>query len=296
MDKHKNQIPVDEKVPITVIIPTKNEEANIDQCLKSISWAKKIYVVDSNSSDETCQISEDFGAEVVQFEYKGRWPKKKNWAINNLKIDTDWIFILDADERVSVNLKNEIQTAIQSNTHVGYYVRWKFIFLGNWMKYSWSHGWMLRIFKKGYGDYEDLGMGSEGGWDNEVHENIIVQGTSSRLKASLLHETNQDLSFWIEKQNSFSTWNAYRRFDQIKNKKIGIKALFSNDPLLKRKAMKALFIKMPFRPLIVFMYLYIFRLGFLDGRSGFYFCILRSIHEFNISAKMFEIKRNEKRL
>ena len=151
---------------------------------------------------------------------------------------------------------------------------------------------MLRIFRKGMGQYEDLGMGGEGGWDNEVHENVITQGSCGRLKAPLLHDTNQDLSFWIEKQNSFSTWNAKRRIDQLKNSKISLLAFFNSDPLIKRKSLKAIFIRMPLKPLIVFIYLFVVRLGFLDGKSGFYFCILRAIHEFNIGAKIYEMKQN----
>src|SRR5690606_5274307 len=178
------------RLPLTVIIPARNEERNIAQCLDSVAWADQVFVVDSCSSDRTREISEAMGATVVDFHYDGGWPKKKNWAIHNLPIRNEWIFILDADERVSQELREEIARAIQTPDIDGYYLHWKFIFLGRWMKHCWRHGWMLRLFRKGQGEYEDLGMRSEGGWDNEVHENIVVHGTTAKLHHWLIHDSN----------------------------------------------------------------------------------------------------------
>ncbi|MGB0578486.1 MAG: glycosyltransferase family 2 protein [Limisphaerales bacterium] len=279
------------KAPLTVIVPAKNEEMNLRDCLRSVDWVEKVFVVDSHSDDATPKICKDCDVELVQFDYDGGWPKKKNWAIKNLPIKTDWIFILDADERITSDLRAEIEKAIERNDKDGYYTRWKFVFLGRWMKHSWSHGWMLRFFRKGKGEYEDLGMRGEGGWDNEVHENIVVDGPCARLSSPLLHETNQDLAFWIRKQNEFSTWNAKRRLQQLDEPRPSFTALFSGDPLKKRKFLKSLFIRMPFKPVVMFLYLYVLKLGVLDGRSGFYFCVLRAIHEFNIDAKVFEARQ-----
>ena len=150
---------------------------------------------------------------------------------------------------------------------------------------------MLRFFRKGKGVYEDLGMRGEGGWDNEVHENIVVDGPCARLSSPLLHETNQDLAFWIRKQNEFSTWNAKRRLQQLDEPRPSFTALFSGDPLKKRKFLKSVFIRMPFKPVVMFLYLYVLKLGVLDGRAGFYFCVLRAIHEFNIDTKVFEARQ-----
>jgi len=153
---------------------------------------------------------------------------------------------------------------------------------------------MLRLFRKGKGEYEDLGMRGQGGWDNEVHENIIVDGRSGRLHALLLHKTNEDLSFWIRKQNEFSTWNAIRRIQQLRQPMPSLFSLFSGDPLMQRKLLKACFIRLPLRPLVMFLWLYVFKLGVLDGRAGFYFCMLRAIHEFNVAAKVFELIQSAK--
>lgn len=277
-----------EKLPITVIVPTKNEEKNIRACLESVRWAEKVYVVDSRSRDRTGEIARELGAEVVDFDYDGGWPKKKNWAIRNLPIRTPWFLILDADERVDDDLAREMVQAVQHDGIDGWYLRWRFVFLGRWMRHSWSHGWMLRLVRTGRGEYEDLGMRSEGGWDNEVHENIVVQGKTGRLQSWLTHDSNETLSFWIRKQNEFSDWNAVRRRRQLAEGMPPLGFLFASDPLKRRKWLKAVFLRLPFKPVLLFLYLYIFKLGFLDGRAGLYFCALRACHELNISAKVFE--------
>lgn len=279
-------------LPVSVIVPTKNEEQNIKDCLESLYWADEIIVVDSFSEDRTEDFAKKMGAEVIQFDYDGGWPKKKNWTIKNYDFNNEWILIIDADERVPEELKSEIGSAIKDDSIKGYYVRWKFVFLDKWMKHAWSHGWMLRLFKKGYGQYEDLGMRGEGGWDNEVHENIIVEGKTAKLDNYLLHDTNESLSFWIKKQNEFSDWNSKRRYkEEHKSMEAKFKNIFSNDPLKRRRILKWIFLKLPFKPILIFIYLYFFKMGFLDGKEGLYFCALRASHELNINAKVFELKK-----
>lgn len=280
-----------ESLPLTIIIPTRNEEKNIAHCLESVQWADQIFVVDSHSQDRTSDIASEYGAQVVNFDYDGGWPKKKNWAIRNLPIRNDWFMILDADERVSPELALEIGGAIRNKDIDGYYIRWKFVFLGRWMRHCWRHGWMLRLVRKGKGEYEDLGMRSEGGWDNEVHENIVVDGGTAKLKNWLTHESNETLSFWIKKQNEFSDWNARRRIAQLGEGMPPFSWLISPDPLRRRKWLKSFYMRLPFKPVFMFFYLYIFRLGILDGKEGFYFCCLRAVHELNIQAKVFEMNK-----
>lgn len=249
----------------------------------------QIFVIDSHSTDRTCEIAGEYGVEVVQFNYSGNWPKKRNWALQSLPIRNDWVLILDGDERVDDQLFEEISIAVQRNDIQGYYMRWKFIFLGRWMKHCWQHGWMLRLFRHGTAEYEDLGLRGQGGWDAEVHENIVLHsGRSERLRNWLIHDTRQDLSYWIRKQNEFSSWNAARRIQQLREPIPSIHNLFSRDPHLQRKWLKAVYIRLPFRPLFMFVWLYFFKLGILDGWEGYYFCRLRAIHEFNIAVKVFE--------
>lgn len=279
---------VQEKLPISVVVATKNEEKNLPKCLESVAFADQVVVIDSQSTDQTCELATRAGAEIHQFHYDGGWPKKRNWALENVDLRNEWILILDADERVSPALQLEIGRAMKSRDCDAYYLKWRFVFLGRWMKHSWSHGWMLRFFRKGHAAYEDLGMRNQGGWDAEVHENISSTGTCRRLNNVLDHESNEDLSFWIRKQNQFSDWNAERRIQQKANASFSTKDLLARDPLKRRKALKAIFISLPGKPILMFIYLYLFKLGFLDGKPGYYFCVLRAIHEFNIQAKIFE--------
>jgi glycosyltransferase involved in cell wall biosynthesis len=277
-------------LPITVLIATKNEEKNLTECLESVFWATQVLVIDSGSTDKTQQIAEDHGAEFHVFQYDGKWPKKRNWALKAGIVTQPWVLILDADERVSDELKSEMAKAISRRDIDGYYLKWKFIFLGRWMKHSWSHGWMLRLFRFGKGEYENLRMTNEGGWDAEVHENVVVDGSCAKLAPLLDHDSNSSLSYWIKKQNEFSTWNAQRRRRQLSQPVPSLGHLISGDPIKMRKWMKSVFIRLPGKPFLMFLWLYVIKGGFLDGRAGFYFCCLRASHELNICAKLFEMK------
>ena len=277
-------------VQVSVIVPTKNEAKNLDECLDSLTWADEVFVVDSHSTDKTADIAHAHRAQVVMFDYDGGWPKKKNWAIRNLPFRNDWILIVDADERVPDALACEIAAAISRPTADGYYVRWKFVFLGRWMKWCWRHGWMLRLFRKGRGEYEDLGMRGEGGWDNEVHENIVVDGDTAKLNELLLHESREDVAFWIAKQNQFSTWNALRRVRGMRSA-VPLGWLAARDPLKRRKALKRLYLALPLKPLLTFAWLYVIRFGFLDGSAGYRFCLLRACHEAITEAKVMEAEQ-----
>ncbi len=273
---------------VAVLIAVRNEEKNIADAIRSVDWADQVFVVDSHSTDRTCEIAESLGAHVAQFDYDGGWPKKRNWGLRHLPITSEWVLILDGDERVTPELRAAIQRGVQRDDVNGFYTRWKFMFLGRWMKHCWSHGWMLRLLRHGHGEYEDLGMRSEGGWDNEVHENVVVDGPCERLDGYLLHESQEDLEFWIRKQNEFSTWNAVRRSQQLAAGFPPLSWVVSRDPVRQRKWMKALFLRLPCKPTLMFLWLYFVRLGCLDGQAGFYFCRLRAMHELNIQAKMYE--------
>ena len=144
------------------------------------------------------------------------------------------------------------------------------------------------MVRTGKGEYEDLGMRDEGGWDNEVHENIVVQGRTARLKSWLTHDSHEPLTYWIKKQNDFSDWNAVRRLQQLQDGVPPLSTFLTGDPLARRKYLKAIYLRSPCKPVMMFIYLYVIRLGFLDGWAGLYFCSLRAAHELNISAKVYE--------
>jgi glycosyltransferase involved in cell wall biosynthesis len=285
MPRLKSELPV----PVSVIVPAKNEAQNLSACLASLAWADEVYVVDSYSTDDTRAIAEQMGATVVDFDYDGGWPKKKNWALQTLPLRNDWVLIIDADERVTPELEAEIVTAIQRPDATGFYVRWKFMFLGRWMRHCWNDGWMLRLFRRDRAVYEDLGMRGEGGWDNEVHENMLLDGKPSFLRSYLLHESEQNLAFWIKKHNDYSTWDAKRRQLIRAECMPPLGGCFTRDPMHRRRWCKALLLRLPCKPMLVFFYLYFFRLGFLDGKPGWYFCSARAAHELFTNAKEYEL-------
>ena len=285
------------KLPISVIIPVKNEELNLEACLRSVAWADEIFVVDSQSTDRTVEIAKTHGATVVQFEYNGRWPKKKNWSLENLPFRNEWVFIIDADERVTPELRDEMIEMIGSADMSGYYINRKFMFLGRWIKHcGWYPNWNLRLFKHKLGRYEFLGEGSDDSrtGDNEVHEHVVLRGKTDYSKHDLLHEDYRDLFHWIERHNRYSSWESvvYGNIRHESAETIG--PSFQGGPLERKRFLKRIWVKLPFRPTLKFFAMYLLKLGFLDGVPGYYFCRLHSHHEFNIRVKQYELRQSSK--
>ncbi len=272
---------------VSVLVPVKNEEANISACLESLRWADEIFVVDSQSSDETARLAEAFGARVVQFRYQGG-PKKKNWSLANLPFRNEWVLIVDADERVTPELAAEIATCLnQPDGADGYYINRRLIFLNRWIRHAgWYPSWNLRLFRHRLGRYEMVAVGSGQVGDNEVHEHVILQGRAGYLKHDLLHHDYKSLFHYIERHNRYSDWDSEVYLELRRQ------PLFAQEPFdgaVRRKRMlKRVWVRLPFRPLLRFLYMYVLRAGFLDGAAGLHFCLLASMHEYHISLKMKE--------
>jgi glycosyltransferase involved in cell wall biosynthesis len=173
-------------VPVSIIVPTKNEESNLERCLKAVAWASEILVVDSQSDDRTIQIAGQCGAKVVQFHYSGVWPKKKNWALENIPFQNDWVLLLDADEVLMPGGEEEIKATIQSGKE-GFWINRQFMFLGKWLKHSYYPNWNLRLFKHACGRFEKLISGETASGDVEIHEHVVVEGSTGRLRTELQH-------------------------------------------------------------------------------------------------------------
>ncbi|MBV8207902.1 MAG: glycosyltransferase family 2 protein [Acidobacteria bacterium] len=282
--------------PVSVLIPVKNEIANIEHCIRSVEWADEIYVVDSNSTDGTIGRATALGAKVVQFAYTGSWPKKKNWALANLPFRNDWVLILDADERITPELRDEIAVAIQQPGFDGYHLNRRVIFLGRWIRHcGWYPSWNLRLFRHRLGRYEFLGEGTDEArtGDNEVHEHVVLQGRAGYLKHDMLHEDFRDLFHWLERHNRYSSWEARVQERLREPQREGqIKAGLSS-PLQRKRLLRRIWVRLPFKPTLKFVYMYFFRLGFLDGRPGYYFCRIQKNYEFDILAKRYEIRLHE---
>ncbi|HEY2251354.1 MAG TPA: glycosyltransferase family 2 protein, partial [Planctomycetaceae bacterium] len=196
-------------LPITVIVPTKNEAANIGKCLSSLKSAARVLVIDSSSTDETAGLARNLGAEVIQFEFLERSPKKRQWALENVAIGTEWTLLIDADEVVPTSLWQEIARHLQGpDPAMGYLVRKGFCFMGRPFRFGGFSHEAVVLFRTGSARFEQLGEQAESGLDMEVHERLIVDGRIARLKTPLIHEDLKGLAAYIDRHNRYSTWEA----------------------------------------------------------------------------------------
>lgn len=285
-------------VPVAVLVPVKNEQENIAACLRRLSWASQLTVIDSNSTDQTVPISQALGAEVYQFDYdkQAGWPKKKNWALEHVPWRQEWVLIVDADEHIPPELAREIEsivtgkgTPMRAGSGDGFWVNRRFMFLGRWLRGGgWYPSWNLRLFKHRMARYERIGnLGDTGSGDNEVHEHpVLIAGEAGYLENDMLHYAYRDLSTWIEKHNRYTTWEAHAW--QAKDRG-GVKARLMGSQIEKRRWLKKHARNLPARPLLRFMYDYLFRRGFRDGYPGFVMAVNMAWYEFMSIAKRREM-------
>ena len=279
-------------LPLTAIVPVRNEARNLPWCLESLRDVGEVYVIDSQSSDATVEIARSYGAKVVQFHYKGGWPKKRQWAMESLPFAYDWIFLVDADEALCPALAEEIRGAIQDPAIDGYYIGLRMYFLGRELRHSGASFYKLSLFRRGKGHYEcrlkdqDISMA-----DMEVHEHVRVEGRAAKLKHPLLHRNVESLSHYIRKHDEYSNWEARVWLDGKSNPQALEPSLFGSQAQ-RRRWLRKKFFAIPGSPLAFFLYKYVFRLGFLDGIPGLIYCVLQGTQFFHIKAKIYELKSN----
>lgn len=276
-------------VPVSVIVPIKNEGANLPRCLASVKWADEILVVDSASTDGSIAIAQQHGAKVAQFEFNGTWPKKKNWALENLQFRNEWVFVLDADEVLPPEAETEFAQAIADGGNIaGYWINRRFMFMGRWLRHAYYPNWNLRLFRHALGRYEKLTDAPTNSGDNEVHEHVLLNGGTAKLKVEIDHYAFPSIDIFVEKHNRYSNWEARvaaNTFLDSSSKKI------SRRTVDRRRKLKTLSRHLPFRPLLRFLYVYVWQKGFLDGAEGYYFARLHGFYEFLSVAKMRELHK-----
>ena len=278
--------------PISVLIPAKNEAANLAACLASVAWCDELVVVDSGSTDGTPDLARAAGARVVDFKWNGSYPKKKNWALANVPWKNEWVFIIDADERATPELEAAMRAALGQSRHPGFYVNRRFWFLDGWLNHcGYYPSWNLRFFRHALGRYEQpAGGAADGSGDNEVHEHVALQGPAGYLAGEMEHYAFPDIATWVEKHNRYSTWEARLQLEAAHDDATGL------DPGLARKRrLRRLAWSLPGRPLLRFLYHYVWRAGFLDGRRGFVFCRLMAWYEFLCATKARELRHPDSR-
>ena len=283
------------KIPVSVLIPAKNEEENLPACLASVALADEVFVVDSQSSDRSVEIAEAHGAKVVQFHFNGHWPKKKNWSLDNLPFRNEWVLIVDCDERITPELWEEIADAIQNLTYNGYYLNRRVFFLGKWIRHGGKYpDWNLRLFRHQQGRYENLNTEAiRNTGDNEVHEHVVMQGKVGYLKQDMLHIDFRDIFHWLERHNRYSNWEARVYYNLLNGMgddgTIGANLL--GDSVQRKRFLKKIWVRLPFKPLLRFVLFYFLRLGFLDGKAGYIYGRLLSQYEYQIGVKLYELER-----
>lgn len=279
------------RLPVSVIVATKNEQKNLPRCLESLSGVGEIYVVDSGSTDATPEIARSFGAKVVQFHYQGGWPKKRQWAIDNLSLAHDWVFLVDADEALTPELAHEIEDAIRNDAVNGYYVSLQMHFLGRVLRHGDANFWKLALFRRGKGRYEcRLRDQTASMADMEVHEHVVVEGSTAQLRSPLIHHNVESLSRYIQKHDEYSNWEARVLLQgELSNSDLP-PAPFGTQAQRRRWLKKTLY-SLPGSPILLFLYRYVLRGGFLDGISGLIYCGFQAIQMFHTKAKIYELKK-----
>jgi glycosyltransferase involved in cell wall biosynthesis len=276
--------------PISVIVPVRNEARNLRRSLQTLGGVGEVYVIDSQSSDDTVEIARAFGAKVVQFHYQGGWPKKRQWAMDTLPLAYDWILLIDADEALTPALTEEIRQAVQNPAVDAYYIKLHMFFLGRALRYGDAAFYKLSLFRRGKGRFEcrlkdqDTSM-----CDMEVHEHIVVDGCTAKLRNSLIHHNVETLSRYIQKHDAYSNWESRVLLSSDPSNKELPASVFGTQAQRRRWLKRKLYL-LPGSPLLLFLYRYLFRLGFLDRTPGLIYCAFQAVQMFHTKAKIYELR------
>jgi len=271
---------------ISILILTLNEETNIGACLDALAGFDDVVVFDSLSKDRTKEIALAKGARVVERPFDN-WAAHQNWAMDNIQFRNPWVFYLDADERMTPELREEILAIArdQSRAEVAYYCGRKNYFLGKWIRHAMPPGMIMRFFKPGRIRFERL-----------VNPVPVIDGPHGYLRHYFEHYNfSKGLTEWFDKHNKYSLFEAMEGM-KLRARPVGLGALFSRDRFERRRALKELSFRMPLRPLVKFLYMYVLKRGFLDGRAGYTYCKLQAMYEYMIVVKMRELARKERGL
>jgi glycosyltransferase involved in cell wall biosynthesis len=274
---------------VSVIIPVRNEARNLPRCLQALGEVGEVYVIDSQSTDDTVEVARSYGAEVVQFHYQGGWPKKRQWAMDTLPFTYDWILLLDADEELTPVLAEQIRSAIENPAVNGYFIQLRMWFLGRVLRHGDVGLWKMSLFRRGRGRYEcrlkdqDASMA-----DMEVHEHVVVDGATAKLSNPLVHRNVESLSRYIQKHDEYSNWESRVLLQSGDDKELP-PSLWGTQAQRRRWLKRRLF-AIPGSPVLLFLYRYILRLGFLDGVPGLVYCGFQAVQMFHTKAKIYEVK------
>lgn len=278
---------VDVDLDVTVVIPIKNEAKNLPDCLASLGKVRSVIVVDSASEDESRAIASAAGATVVPFDWNGRFPKKRNWLLRNWSFETEWVLFLDADERLTPDVIDEMSAAISNpNGFVGYWLNYDNYFMGRVLRHGVPQR-KLAFFKVNAGEYERIDDERWSSFDMEIHEHPILDGPVGEIQSPLGHKDFRGLHNFIARHNEYSSWETRRV------------ALLRADPtswaqLTGRQKFKYQNIDKWWFPFFYFIIDYAIKRRFLDGQSGFIYAMFKFFYFFEIRAKIIESNNSDR--
>lgn len=274
-------------LPISVIILTKNEEAQIGETLAALDRFSEVTVVDSNSEDRTAEIADEHGARVLQFTWDGLYPKKKQWALDNVNTALEWILLLDADETPTEDLVAELEQVLASSNHGidAFDIPLLYRFAGSVLQHGHrvSKRSLLRVGRCKFPDVGDQDL--PGIREVEGHYQPQAKGRVSRLTNAILHDDRDPVSSWFDRHNRYSDWEAHLR----------LRTELRSAVAQRRSAQGRLFDRVPFKPGAFFIYSYLLRRGFLDGQAGFDYAFALASYYWQIGVKTRELRRGRAR-
>ncbi len=274
-------------VGITALVPCFNEERNLRACLECLTWVDQLVVVDSFSTDRTVAIAHEFTDEVYQHEYVNS-ATQKNWAMETLPLRGRWTLIVDADERVVPELAEEIRQVVSTDdpAYGGYFINRRNYFFGHWIRHAGMYpSWNLRLFRTGLARYESKEV------DADVY--LIQPLKVGYLQHDMLHYSFASIEECVRKFNRYSGWDAKERRKPRREQDDQAVPVGLSGRL--RTALRRLYDRSPGKPWILFVYMYLFKRGFLDGRAGWVTCGLWAFREFITEAKVWEARERERR-
>ncbi|NVC24687.1 glycosyltransferase family 2 protein [Kocuria salina] len=273
------------RIPVTAMVLTKNEEAGLARCLKQLQDFAEVVVVDSHSEDRTVDIARDHGATVVEFTWNGRYPKKKQWMLENVPARHDWVLYIDADETPTSDLVEEIRVLFlgSDRPEAAFDIPLDYVFAGKVLR----HGHTVvkralvhrtRVHFPEVGDLDAPGIGEvEGHYQPKP---TTPDGITRKLQGRLRHEDHDPIRTWFDRHNKYSDWEAHLR----------IRPATRLRTRQARSIQGQVFERVPFKPAAFFLYSYILRRGFADGRAGFDYALALSMYYWQIDLKVRELK------
>jgi glycosyltransferase involved in cell wall biosynthesis len=269
----------------SIYILTYNEELDIAACIESAQLSDDVIVVDSCSSDRTVEIASRYPVRVVPHTFESHG-KQRTWMLENIAPKHEWVYILEADERMTPTLFQECLNTIQVPQHTAYYVAERVMFMGRWIKRSTQYPrYQLRLFQHGKVWFDDYGH----------TEREVIEGTTGFLKETYPHFTcGKGLSRWVDKHNRYSSDEAIETLHQLESGRINWRSLFfGSTEVERRRALKNLSLRVPLRPVVRFFYMYLILGGYRDGKAGFTWCTLQAFYEYLILLKAWEIRLSQ---